>query len=36
MADAELKDGNFLHPMVLENIPKDSPAYCEELFGPVF
>jgi len=22
--------------MILENIPKDSPAYREELFGPVF
>lgn len=22
--------------MILENIPKDAPAYSEELFGPVF
>jgi len=22
--------------MILENIPKDAPAYHEELFGPVF
>jgi acyl-CoA reductase-like NAD-dependent aldehyde dehydrogenase len=22
--------------MVIENIPKSSPAYCEEIFGPVF
>jgi succinate-semialdehyde dehydrogenase/glutarate-semialdehyde dehydrogenase len=22
--------------MVLEDLPKDSPAYQEELFGPVF
>ena len=22
--------------MIIENIAKDSPAYCEELFGPVF
>jgi succinate-semialdehyde dehydrogenase/glutarate-semialdehyde dehydrogenase len=27
--------GNFYQPTVLTNIPKDSPAYCEELFGPV-
>jgi len=22
--------------MILENIPKDAPAYSEELFGPVY
>lgn len=27
--------GNFYQPTVLTNIPKDSPAYHEELFGPV-
>jgi succinate-semialdehyde dehydrogenase/glutarate-semialdehyde dehydrogenase len=27
--------GNFYLPTVLTNIPKDSPAYCEEFFGPV-
>ena len=27
--------GNFYAPTVLVNIPKDSPAYKEELFGPV-
>ncbi|CDW82260.1 succinate-semialdehyde dehdyrogenase [Stylonychia lemnae] len=32
----ELKNGNYFHPLVLENITKDQPAYCEELFGPVF
>jgi succinate-semialdehyde dehydrogenase / glutarate-semialdehyde dehydrogenase len=27
--------GSFYAPTVLSNIPKDSPAYREELFGPV-
>lgn len=27
--------GNFYAPTVLSNIPKDSPAYRDELFGPV-
>jgi succinate-semialdehyde dehydrogenase/glutarate-semialdehyde dehydrogenase len=27
--------GNFYPPTVLANIPHDSPAYCEEVFGPV-
>lgn len=29
------RPGNFFAPTVLVNIPKDSPAYKEELFGPV-
>jgi succinate-semialdehyde dehydrogenase / glutarate-semialdehyde dehydrogenase len=29
------RPGNFYAPTVLTNIPKDSPAHCEELFGPV-
>ena len=27
--------GNFYAPTVLDNVPKDSPAYKEEFFGPV-
>jgi succinate-semialdehyde dehydrogenase/glutarate-semialdehyde dehydrogenase len=29
------RPGNFYAPTVLVNIPKDSPAYNEEMFGPV-
>ncbi|HEX5431056.1 MAG TPA: NAD-dependent succinate-semialdehyde dehydrogenase [Bryobacteraceae bacterium] len=29
------RPGNFYAPTVLANIPKNSPAYSEELFGPV-
>jgi succinate-semialdehyde dehydrogenase/glutarate-semialdehyde dehydrogenase len=29
------RPGNFFPPTVLANIPHDSPAYCEEVFGPV-
>ena len=34
--DSSLNKGNYFYPMVLEDIPRDSPAYKEELFGPVF
>jgi succinate-semialdehyde dehydrogenase/glutarate-semialdehyde dehydrogenase len=29
------REGAFFNPTILTNIPKDSPAYDEELFGPV-
>jgi succinate-semialdehyde dehydrogenase/glutarate-semialdehyde dehydrogenase len=33
--DDDLAGGNFYEPTVLADIPKESPAYCDELFGPV-
>ena len=29
------RPGNYYAPTVLADVPKGSPAYCEELFGPV-
>jgi len=29
------RQGNFYEPTVLVNVPLDSPASCEEIFGPV-
>jgi len=34
-AEAELALGNFYEPTVLVDIPKGSPAYQDEIFGPV-
>ena len=30
-----IKDGLYFNPLVIEDIPVDSPAFKEELFGPV-
>lgn len=29
------EDGFWLGPTILDNVPLDAPAYCEEVFGPV-
>ena len=34
-ADGNLAQGNFYEPTVLVDIPKSSPAYADEIFGPV-
>ena len=34
-ADDNLARGHFYEPTLLVDIPKNSPAYCDELFGPV-
>jgi len=34
-ADGDLARGNFYEPTVLADIAKDSPAYRDEIFGPV-
>lgn len=28
--------GNFFSPVILDNVPKDSPGFREEVFGPAF
>ena len=33
--EGELAGGNFYEPSVLADIPKDSPAFSDEIFGPV-
>ena len=33
--EGELARGNFYEPTVLADIPKEAPAYADEIFGPV-
>jgi succinate-semialdehyde dehydrogenase/glutarate-semialdehyde dehydrogenase len=33
--DGDLARGHFYEPTVLADIPKEAPAYCDELFRPV-
>jgi len=33
--DSDLAGGNFYEPTVLADIPKETPAYGDEIFGPV-
>src|SRR5205807_6238159 len=33
--EGDLAVGNFYEPTVLADIPKDSPAFSDEIFGPV-
>ena len=35
-SNPDFDQGYFFHPMVIENITKEQPAFSEELFGPVF
>lgn len=34
--EGDLKNGSYFKPMILEDVPLESQAYKEELFGPVF
>jgi len=35
-AEQALSKGNFIHPMIFENVPKAAPGLREEIFGPAF
>jgi succinate-semialdehyde dehydrogenase/glutarate-semialdehyde dehydrogenase len=35
-ADENLRNGNFVEPMVVEGIDTDSKSWHEEFFGPIF
>lgn len=35
LVEGGTRDGLFYRPTVLKNVPKDSPAFKEEVFGPV-
>lgn len=35
-AATEPEKGNFFSPVILEDVPKSSPGYNEEIFGPAF
>ncbi len=35
LTEIKVEQGNLLHPVLLENVPKDSAISCEEAFAPV-
>ena len=36
MQEKSLENGFFFHPMIIDNITEDQPAFYDELFAPVF
>jgi succinate-semialdehyde dehydrogenase/glutarate-semialdehyde dehydrogenase len=36
MQDKDLEKGYFFHPLIIDNITSDQPAFYDEIFAPVF